>query len=70
MLDDIQSDESGINMSFNNPLFNEKEVQYEQLSYFTIVTHSTMVMMTNQSCLFTIMMIGRAGERLSRAIGF
>ncbi|XP_046652205.1 rho GTPase-activating protein 12-like isoform X3 [Daphnia pulicaria] len=24
-LDDIQSDESGINMSFNNPLFNEKE---------------------------------------------
>lgn len=25
-LDDIQSDESGINMSFNNPLFNEKEV--------------------------------------------
>lgn len=25
-VEDIQSDESGINMSFNNPLFNEKEV--------------------------------------------
>lgn len=24
--DDIQSDESGINMSFNNPLFSEREV--------------------------------------------
>ena len=33
-VDDIQSDESGINMSFNNPLFSEKEAMYNCFAKF------------------------------------
>ena len=42
--DDIQSDESGINMSFNNPLFaNDKDVMH--LFIIIIDLHSTKLML-------------------------